>query len=134
MVVSRPILRLSSNECQFKSFKRFVTVPGSHTSQFFTNLACFALRYKSCFFRIALYMDGVSHGTGQRPEIFLGGTYCSTPLRIVDLNFIQRSSNSEADSHSMCRSTSSLCEVLSLRISSFEEKYLPRFLIRRLYF
>ena len=124
MVVSRPILRLSSNECQFKSFKRFVTVPGSHTS----------LRYKSCFFRIALYMDGVSHGTGQRPEIFLGGTYCSTPLRIVDLNFIQRSSNSEADSHSMCRSTSSLCEVLSLRISSFEEKYLPRFLIRRLYF
>ena len=31
MVVSRVILRLSSKECQFKSFRRFVTVPGSRT-------------------------------------------------------------------------------------------------------
>ena len=31
MVVSRIILRLSSKECQFKSFRRFVIVPGSHT-------------------------------------------------------------------------------------------------------
>ena len=44
MIASREILRLSSNECQFRLFSRLVTEPGSLVQQFFTNLA--ALRWK----------------------------------------------------------------------------------------
>ena len=43
MVVTHAILRVISSECQFKSFRRLVTVPGSRSQQFFTNLVATAV-------------------------------------------------------------------------------------------